>query len=102
MDKIYKIYLEQFLEQLVDKANVVIYTKETNSMGAYCLGNHYAAKWLIVLEESFSCGRFTVSNITQRVSGCGLTWVVTIDHERDWLTDKLEHLSNCIIPGLDF
>lgn len=39
-----KIYLEQFLEQLVDKANVVIHTKETNSVGSYCLGNHYAAK----------------------------------------------------------
>lgn len=97
-----KIYLEQFLEQLVDKANVVIHTRETDSVGAYCLGNHYAAKWRIVLEEKFSCGHFKVSNITQRVSCGGLTWVVTIDHERDWVTDRLEQLSNCIIPGLDF
>lgn len=97
-----KIYLEQFLEQLVDKANVIIQTKEAEDAETYCLGNHYAAKWLIVLEENFSCGRFKVSNIAQKVSGCDLTWVVTIDHEHDWVTDRLEHLSNCIIPGLDF
>lgn len=97
-----KIYLEQFLEQLVDKANVVIQTREADSGGAYCLGNHYAAKWRIVLEEKFPCGHFKVSNITQRVSCGSLTWVVTIDHERDWVTDRLEQLSNCIIPGLDF
>lgn len=97
-----KIYLEQVLEQLVDKANVIIQTKETDSVGAYCLGNHYAAKWLIVLEGKFPCGHFKVSNITQRVSCGSLTWVITIDRERDWVTDRLSTLSNCVISGLDY
>lgn len=96
-----KIYLEQVLEQLIAKANVVILTKETDSSPAYCLGNHYAAKWLIVLSEKFTCGCFEVSNITQRVTGDDLTWVITLGHKRGWLTDKLSTLSNCIIPELD-
>lgn len=97
-----KIYLEQVLEQFADKANVVIYTKETESSRSRCLGNHYAAKWLIVLEEKFTCGLFGVTNITQRVNGSSLTWVITIDRELDWLTDRLNMLSNCIIPELDY
>lgn len=96
-----KMYLEQVLEQLVAKANVVIQTKESSTAPACCLGNHYAAKWLIVLSEKFTCGLFKVSNITQRVTGGDLTWVITIDHERDWVTDRLSTLSNCIIPELD-
>lgn len=96
-----KLYLEQVLEQLVAKANVVILTKESGSVPAYCLGNHYAARWLIVLSEKFTCGVFGVSNITQRVEDGSLTWVITLDHKRDWLTDKLSTLSNCIIPELD-
>lgn len=95
------IYLEQVLEQLVDKANVVILTKETDSTPAYCLGNHYAAKWLIVLSDKFTCGFFKVSNITQRVTDGDLTWVITLDHKRDWVTDRLSTLSNCIIAELD-
>lgn len=97
-----KIYLEQVLEQLVDKANVVIQTKQTDSADAYCLGNHWAARWLIVLKDKFSCGHFKVSNITQRVSCGALTWVITIDHERDWVTEQLSSLSNCVISGLDY
>ena len=92
-----KVYLEQVLEQFTDKANVVIQTKDS-----YCLGNHYAAKWLMVLEGKFTCGFFNVSNITQKVTGSNLTWVITIDHERDWVTDRLSTLSNCVIVGLDY
>lgn len=97
-----KMYLEQVLEQLVDEANVIIQTKETEQTPARCLGNHYAAKWLIVLDEKFTCGFFGVSNITQRVSSSSLTWVITLDRELDWVTDRLGTLSNCIIPGLDY
>ena len=97
-----KIYLEQVLEQLADKANVVIYTKETESSRPRCLGNHYAARWQIVLEEKFTCGLFGVTNITHRITGSSLTWVITIDRELDWLTDRLGTLSNCIIPELDY
>ncbi len=96
-----KMYLEQVLEQLVDKANVIIQTKETERVPTRCLGNHYAAKWLIVLESRFTCGFFGVSNITQKVSGSSLTWVITLDRELDWVTDRLSTLSNCIISGLD-
>ena len=92
-----KMYLEQVLEQFVDKANVVIQTKDS-----YCLGNHWAARWLTVLDGKFTCGFFKVSNITQKVTGSRLTWVITIDHERDWVTDRLSALSNCVIVGLDY
>lgn len=97
-----KMYLEQVLEQLVDKANVVIRTKETETARSYSLGNHYAAKWLMILDAKFPCGRFEVLNVTQRLSGSSLTWVITIDQERDWVTDRLSMLSNCIIPELDY
>ena len=97
-----KLYLEQVLKQLADKANVVIQTKETEAANTYCLGNHYAARWLVVLEEKFTYGYFEVLSLEKRVSGSDLTWVITIDHARDRTTDRLEQLSNCIIPVLDY
>lgn len=97
-----KIYLEQVLEQLVDKADVIIRTKETEAARSYSLGNHCADKWLMILESKFPCGHFKVLNVDQRVRGSSLTWIITIDNERDWVTDRLEQLSNCIISGLDY
>ena len=48
-----KIYLEQVLEQLVDKANVIVQTRDSDYAPTYCLGNHYAARWRLVLEQKF-------------------------------------------------
>lgn len=97
-----KIYLEQVLEQLVDKANVIILTKESESAETYCLGNHYAAKWWATLQKEFTPRLFLVSNITIEVKSGTLMWVVTIDHAHNSTTDRLATQSNCIIRGLDF
>lgn len=96
-----KIYLEQILDQLVAKANVIIQTQATEETETYCLGNHYAAKWRIVLEKKFANGMFGVSNITQEVKGGTLTWVITLDRAHDKITDRLSSLSNCFILELD-
>jgi len=97
-----KIYLEQVLEQLVDKANVIIQTRDTDYGRPHCLGNHYAAKWWATLQKEFTPRLFLVSDITIEVKGGTLMWVVTIDRARDKATDRLETQSNCIIRGLDF
>lgn len=97
-----KIYLEQVLEQLVDKANVIIQTQETEATETYCLGNHYAARWWAILAKEFIPRLFGVSNIKQEIKGDTLMWVITLDRARDATTDRLSTQSNCIIRGLDF
>lgn len=97
-----KIYLEQVLEQLVDKANVIVQTRDSDYAPTYRLGNHYAARWRLVLEQKFPAEQFGVVDITSEIKGGTLMWVITIDLAHGRITDRLSTEANCRISGLDF
>lgn len=97
-----EFYLETFLEQLADKSNVIIQTDTDPTYGNNVLGNHWAARWRHVLATKFSVGAFRVKAITYVFNGGDWHWVVTLNRQRDWITDKLSSESNCTISGLDY
>lgn len=94
------IYVEEFLEKLTARANVIIQTDSVSDSVNTVLGNHWAARWLHTIDTHFKRGVFRVKDIEWIASNEGY-WVVTLDHRRDWITDKLGSESNCLIQGLD-
>lgn len=95
-------YLETFLDQLPEKANVVVQTDAKPEAEHNVLGNHCAARWLSILASNFTVGVFRIKEVTWVVNGGEWNWVVTLDRPRDFITDMLSSESNCLVQGLDF
>lgn len=95
-------YLETFLDQLPEKANVIVQTDAEPEAEHNVLGNHWAAMWLRTLASKFTVGVFRIKEVTWVVNGGEWNWVVTLDRPRDFITDMLSSESNCLVQGLDF